>query len=113
MCGIIAKPLLYDVVDDKITYRGPDTTHRKIVNDYTFTFHRLSIMDTTHSGDQPFENEQIIVMCNGEIFNHKKLRANYAYPYVSHSDCEVLLPLLAKYSIPEVCTIIDAEFAFV
>lgn len=112
MCGIIAKPLLYDT-DKSIYHRGPDNTVEKIVNDYMFTFHRLAIIDVTHSGDQPFENEQYVMMCNGEIFNHKELRFDYPYSYISHSDCEILLPLLAKHSISEVCSIIDAEFAFV
>lgn len=113
MCGIIAKPAVCDKEDSLISYRGPDSTHKTLVNDYAFTFHRLAIMDTTHSGDQPFENNNWVLMCNGEIYNYKKLRTDYQYPYISHSDCEVFMPLLDKHNIHEICDILDGEFAFV
>ncbi|MBP9742905.1 MAG: asparagine synthase B [Burkholderiales bacterium] len=113
MCGIIAKPAVYDTPTSLISYRGPDATLKASVNDYVFTFHRLAIMDITHSGDQPFINDHWVVMCNGEIFNHEKLRLQYPYAYVSHSDCEVLLPLLDRHNIKEICHILDGEFAFV
>lgn len=114
MCGIILKPTAEDKTDDSlIHYRGPDATHRIVVNDYTFTFHRLAIMDTTHSGDQPFMTDAWVLMCNGEIFNHNQLREEYDYPYVSQSDCEVILPLLNKHTLSEVCHLLDGEFAIV
>jgi len=114
MCGIIAKPLTYDKLDSSIVYRGPDSTHKQTIADYVFTFHRLMIMDISHSADQPFINERFILMCNGEIFNFKQIKAQYAtYPYISHSDCEVILPLMLCYNLSEVCHILDGEFAFV
>lgn len=114
MCGIIAKPTVLDKsYDSPIHYRGPDSTHRIEINDYTLIFHRLAIMDPTHSGDQPFITDKWVLMCNGELFNHIQLREEYDYPYVSHSDCEVLLPLLNKHTISEICHLLDGEFAFV
>jgi asparagine synthase (glutamine-hydrolysing) len=35
------------------------------------------------------------------------------YPYKSHSDCEVLLALLAQYTIEDVCHKLDGEYAMV
>ena len=113
MCGIIVRPSATIGNDNSITYRGPDVTVTKTAADYKFIFHRLAIMDISHSGDQPFENDSFVVVCNGEIFNHKQLRRDSQYPYISHSDCEVLLPLLAQHAIAEVCQILDGEFAFV
>lgn len=113
MCGIVVKPVEYSKIGQSLAHRGPDTTVVKNINDYMFKFFRLAIIDTSHAGDQPFEDDNFIVVCNGEIYNHKQIRANYNYPYISHSDCEVLPPLLAKHSIKDVASIIDAEFAFV
>lgn len=113
MCGIIAKPAVYDKELSSVAYRGPDATHKTPIGDYVFTFHRLAIMDTTHSGDQPFVSSNWVLMCNGEIFNYQQLREDYPYAYVSHSDCEVFLPLLDKHSIGGICHILDGEFAFV
>lgn len=113
MCGISLKPTKYTTTS-KIAYRGPDVTVTREVADYTFIFHRLAIIDTSHAGDQPFSDDNYTMMCNGEIFNHHQLREKYFdYAYVSKSDCEVILPLLERHSLFELCNILDGEFAFV
>ncbi|MCX8514531.1 MAG: asparagine synthase B [Burkholderiales bacterium] len=113
MCGLSAKPILDKSHESKIQYRGPDSTYVVNEDSYCFTFHRLAIMDTSSLGDQPFVNEQWVVMCNGEIYNYTQIKQNNTYPYKSNSDCEVLLPLLNNYSLHELCNILDGEFAFV
>lgn len=112
MCGICVKPKKLSSASH-LTYRGPDNTIVKSLGSYEFTFHRLSIIDPSHAGDQPFESEHFMVICNGEIFNHKLLRKVYEYNYRSHSDCEVLLPMLALHPLEKLCHLLDGEFAFV
>lgn len=113
MCGLSVKPVAYHLATSPIAYRGPDDTEEVVLGGYEFIFHRLAIMDTSSSGNQPFIDDNFAVMCNGEIFNFKDLEKVTPYPYKSHSDCEVLLPLLALHSLPEVCHKLDGEFAFV
>ena len=114
MCGIVAAPTKYKQYSNEIEYRGPDATKELIINDYTFIFHRLAIMDTSHSGDQPFFNDSFALMCNGEIYNYKELRKKYNnYNYTSNSDSEVLMPLLEAHGMGQVLDILDGEFAFV
>lgn len=98
-----------------ISHRGPDDTRKKFLNSGEFIgFHRLAIMDTSHSGDQPFESEGALIVCNGEIYNHRKIKKDYPeYPYQSESDCEVLMPLFKNLSLKDLCQSLDAEFAFV
>ena len=59
---------------DSIVHRGPDETN--VVDKYgKWIFHRLSIMDLSHNGMQPFMLDGSVVICNGEIYNfrqHKK-----------------------------------------
>ena len=113
MCGLIVKPSS-DIVDGNlISYRGPDSTDTVLVDEYEFIFHRLAVMDVTSLGNQPFVDDKFVVVCNGEIFNFKQLEAANPYSYKSHSDCEVLLPLLAEYSLFNACNLLDGEFAFV
>ena len=113
MCGISVRPAKYGK-DSKIAYRGPDITLVKTIGDYNFIFHRLAIIDTTHNGDQPFENTNFVLVCNGEIFNHRQLRVKYnTYPYISHSDCETILPLLESENLFNLCNELDGEYAFV
>ena len=42
---------------------------------------------------QPFIRGEIVVMCNGEIYNHNKLKQKYNIQTVSNSDCECILDL--------------------
>lgn len=118
MCGIFytQDDTNIQTIEDgfsKLTHRGPDDD--SLIHDHygSFGFHRLSIMDVSHHGMQPFETPQIRLMVNGEIYNYQTLKEHYAmYPYEGHSDCEVLLPLYLEVG-DTMCTYLDAEFAFV
>jgi len=102
----------------RITHRGPDSTslldfHHK----GSLAFHRLSIMDTTHRGDQPLIDREALnfVVCNGEIYNYLELFDKYKdrYNFTSRSDCEVILPLFKELGIVGMAQAVDAEFAVV
>lgn len=124
MCGIWGILSLDDIKLDinllfqrfySIKQRGPDRSVFITNPNYIVGFHRLSIMDTSIHGDQPFsisyyykndKEEQILrtvyITCNGEIYNWNELRNSEEviefnkeinYTYKSNSDCEVLLPL--------------------
>ena len=113
MCGLTVRPLKNRVQKSLIQYRGPDFTNSLEIGDYEFYFNRLAIMDTSAAGNQPFESPNFVVVCNGEIYNFRKLKQENPYPYASHSDCEVLLPLLEQETLSQVCQKLDGEFAFV
>jgi asparagine synthase (glutamine-hydrolysing) len=107
----------------KIKNRGPDITVIKKIN-YNggiraiAGFHRLAIMDTSSNGNQPFyyadvQNE-ILVICNGEIYNHLELIKEHNLHPKSHSDCEVIMELYKKYGdVDKIVRILNGEFAFV
>lgn len=76
-------------------HRGPDwsgiyASHRAIL-----AHERLSIVDV-ENGAQPLKSpdgNQFLAV-NGEIYNHRDLRAKYAsYAFQTNSDCEVILTL--------------------
>ena len=98
---------------DSIVHRGPDETN--VVDKYgKWIFHRLSIMDLSHNGMQPFMLDGSVVICNGEIYNfrqHKK-ELEKKYSFHSGSDCEILLPLYKEMGL-DFFRELDAEFALV
>ena len=81
-------------------HRGPDWEgiyqgeHAIIVHE------RLSIVDP-QNGAQPLynENRKHILAVNGEIYNHKQLKAELTvnYKFKTGSDCEVILPLYEEF----------------
>ena len=98
---------------ERLEHRGPDQAIVHKSEQAWFGFHRLAIMDLSEKGMQPFETSSLILMCNGEIYNEQMLKEVYKdYPYVSHSDCEVLLPLYLDKG-KDMGPYLDAEFAFV
>lgn len=123
MCGIAAytgnDPKIKEQVEvefEKMKYRGPDNT--KIMDLETngwLGFHRLKIIDTSSDGNQPFHRKDKYLVCNGEIYNHKMLRASLedCWQFVSTSDCEVILPLIEKLGVKGTVEALDGEFAFV
>lgn len=99
--------------------RGPTRSEFMEVNsDFPifFGFHRLPIVENTAKGDQPFTYEEnqrrVYVGCNGEIYNYKKLIADYNLPVKTGSDCEVILWIYVQFGIEKVLELISGEFAF-
>jgi len=128
MCGIFSyfgkKYTKEELINygNKIVHRGPDdTTHIDIkINNNSdsnlfMMFHRLAINGLNPESNQPFINNGIYLICNGEIFNFKNLILEHDLNnvYKSESDCEVILHLYNKYGIEETCKLLDGEFAFV
>ena len=76
-------------------HRGPDWSG-VFQHDHAILSHeRLAIVDVT-SGAQPLIDPDtgVALAVNGEIYNHKALRAECKdYPFVTGSDCEVILAL--------------------
>ena len=110
MCGIWAYLTEKDNIDfdtifsnfKNISGRGPDNmTFLSVKNKYMLGFTRLSIMDPSPKGNQPFEfykdNYKYTCICNGEIYNSVVLMDRVDYQFNSNSDCEVLIPLYILY----------------
>jgi asparagine synthase (glutamine-hydrolysing) len=97
---------------EKIKHRGPDMTSLVVDDLGMWGFHRLSIMDLSDSGMQPFNHNGIRSVCNGEIYGFRKLKEELDYEFKSESDCEVLIPLYEKYGV-EMFKKLDAEYACV
>ncbi len=80
----------------KIRHRGPDWSGVYTGDNAILSHERLSIVDPL-SGKQPLvsDDEKIILAANGEIYNHKTLRAEFSgkYNFRTGSDCEVIIPL--------------------
>ena len=80
----------------KIRHRGPDWSGIYVGKTAILAHERLSIVDP-QSGGQPLyspDKKQILAV-NGEIYNHRDIRAKYAgkYEFQTGSDCEVILAL--------------------
>ena len=81
-------------------HRGPDWSGIYQDDRTVIAHERLAIVDVT-SGAQPLRDPQTgaVLAVNGEIYNHKALRAAEAadFPYQTGSDCEVILALYRKH----------------
>ena len=121
MCGFVfssyegVKQASFDEGFQKIHHRGPDNECITVQKGGVWGFHRLSIMDLSNKGNQPFMHNGSKLMCNGEIFNFEELREllKDIYEFHSESDCEVLLPLYEKFGIEIMVKMLDGEFALV
>ena len=86
MCGIsglIGKDKYFPTkkrIDECINLmkrRGPDHQSHKVFKDkldYLFCASRLSIIDINQRSNQPFEDDDGILIFNGEIYNHLEIK---------------------------------------
>jgi asparagine synthase (glutamine-hydrolysing) len=76
-------------------------------------FHILAINGVNMESNQPLVIENIVLICNGEIYNYKQL---YQYmnldPYTG-SDCEIIIHLYLKYGIEQTLTMLDGVYSFI
>lgn len=99
---------------DETISRGPDSSKIIDTGKGYLGFHRLAIMGLDESGMQPFELNGSYVVCNGEIYGFKELKAELMpkYSFKSDSDCEILLPLYFEHG-TDMFKMLDAEFALI
>ncbi|WP_306551699.1 asparagine synthase (glutamine-hydrolyzing) [Daejeonella sp.] len=98
-------------------YRGPDHQGIWSENGICFGHRRLSIIDLSADGNQPFQSsdERYVLVFNGEIFNYQELRSslqNLGHAFNTASDTEVILAAFAQYG-KEFCKYLRGMFALV
>lgn len=121
MCGIIAvfsqNPTnLHGIMKafNLMESRGPDCGHFLTRDNGIIGFRRLCINDVSSNGNQPMESKSgVILVCNGEIYNHKELATEFDIKCESTSDCEVILRLYEKIGFEETINRLDGVFALV
>ena len=98
-----------------LNHRGPDDFGKYIDNDLAFGFARLSIIDLA-GGHQPLinENNSIVLICNGEIFNYREPRNKMeekGHVFRTNCDVEVVLHLYEEYG-TEFLNMLNGQFGF-
>lgn len=86
-----------------IRHRGPDGERVKLLDGVGLGFNRLSFIDLS-GGMQPIDNEDetVTMICNGEIFNYRELRAELTaqgHTFRTGTDVEVILHLYEEYGL--------------
>ncbi len=124
MCGIVCA---FDIKEDslslrnqilemskRVRHRGPDWSGIYSDSDAILAHERLAIVDPI-SGKQPLINKEgnLILSVNGEIYNHRELKADHCkdYDFKTESDCEIILALYEKYGI-DFIDMLNGIFAF-
>src|SRR6266481_2253701 len=125
MCGIlgIVGPEADQVPPEKVSraldtlsHRGPDGSNSVRLRGALLGQTRLAIIDIA-GGAQPMRDEEnnSVIVCNGEIYNYKELRADLerkGHVFSTHSDIEIILKCYAEYG-KECVMHLDGMFAFV
>ncbi|CAH7177523.1 asparagine synthetase B [Vibrio chagasii] len=99
----------------KLRHRGPDWSGIYASDKAILAHERLAIVGL-NSGAQPLysQDKKHILAVNGEIYNHKELRARYEdkYQFQTDSDCEVILALYQEMG-ADLLEELNGIFAFV
>ena len=120
MCGIFALlNSLYNIniVNNEFMKgksRGPEFSKL----DYSYLkmilgFHRLAINGLNQQSNQPLVINDIVLICNGEIYNYNKLYEAMNITPLTGSDCEVIIHLYIKYGIEQTLIMLDGVFSFI
>lgn len=126
MCGIVGfwnredeaaeEAILYRMLK-RIEYRGPDDAGVWTDGAVGFGQVRLSILDLSPRGHQPFETADGlgVISYNGEVYNFRELRANLeseGVVFKSSTDTEVVLYALHKWGPKRALPLFNGMFGF-
>jgi asparagine synthase (glutamine-hydrolysing) len=93
--------------------RGPEFSKLEKYLKMTLGFHRLAINGLNNESNQPLVYKDVILICNGEIYNYKELyKIMNIFPNTG-SDCEVIIHLYIKYGIEQTLNMLDGVFSFI
>ncbi len=107
MCGIAGftgfqnNIILAENANQIQKHRGPDNYQVWHDENIALAHRRLSIIDLSEAGNQPFQKDNLVIVFNGEIYNYKelqqKLEKEKQAEFVSSSDTEVVLEMYKNY----------------
>lgn len=79
--------------------------------------HLLSIVG--HESTQPLVDKDMVLLCNGEIYNYQEVESRFNLELKTDSDCEVILKLVQKFqeddlvlSLKRTMDELDGDYAF-
>jgi asparagine synthase (glutamine-hydrolysing) len=123
MCGIFAilnnddSVLTHDFIIEQFNKgkgRGPENSTYKIAMvKVNYGFHRLAINGLNTNSNQPITIGNVVLICNGEIYNYKELYEEMKIIPTTNSDCEVIIHLYKRYGIEQTLQLLDGVFSFV
>lgn len=114
MCGIVgvvsfdkSSKKELDLIGNAIktlNKRGPDSHGKYTCNNIALGHARLSIIDTSSKGAQPFtdQSDRYTIVFNGEFYNYQKQRRILearGVKFISASDTEVVLQMFIQYGV--------------
>ena len=100
MCGIAGfygDPVENSRIQNCLTllrHRGPDDQGFFRHGNLGLIHARLSIIELSPLGAQPYHFENLVLVLNGELYNYREIRATLqreGYSFISNSDTEVLI----------------------
>jgi asparagine synthase (glutamine-hydrolysing) len=104
-----------DRMNRQLLHRGPDAQDTLLFDNVALGFSRLSIIGL-ENGMQPIfnEDESILLVCNGEIFNYielRKLLQSKGHAFRTSSDVEVIIHLYEEHG-TKFLNMLNGQFAF-
>ena len=109
MCGICGAINKRDAIDERlfekmvdiVAHRGPNDRGTYYEQHIALGHRRLSIIDLSSEGHQPFlYRDRYVMVYNGEIYNYKELRKELeekGYHFTTKTDTEVLIAMYDCY----------------
>lgn len=103
-------------IDNKVIYNNSDNITNP-EGSFGMGHNLLSIVGS--QGLQPLVKDNLILVCNGEIYNFKELKNKFQFSLNTDSDCEIILSLVQRFhngslydAVIKTIEYLDGDYAF-
>jgi len=89
-------------MNDALSHRGPDSEGVYINDSVALGHRRLSIIDTSEAGNQPFysADKNVALIFNGELYNYLEIKADLKdFNFSTQTDTEVVMAAYLKWGV--------------
>ena len=121
MCGIFSilnnqytfTPSFVDEQFKKGKNRGPEYSKLSQIGMKIMSgVHRIALNGANSENNQPIIDGDIVLICDGEIYNYRELYRYGNLDPKTESDCEVIIHLYRKYGIEQTLQMLDGVYCF-
>jgi asparagine synthase (glutamine-hydrolysing) len=110
---------LAEIIPESFSKRSSERSSEKLAGKKSMALGHNLLSIVGCEGSQPITRENLVLVCNGEIYNYRELKNSLSDSFKTDSDCEVIVNLVEYFNqgnllkaLKNTISLLDGDYAF-